>query len=77
MRVVGTVSPIDPEHRRGRDAERGEQFLHRRHDTIWRADVGALLGEPAALGAKIVLHVDDDQPGARDVENDVLRFCGN
>ena len=70
---VWPVAPVQPDHGNLGFSQRRQQLLQRRdRQTVGRV-VGAEMIDPAALGTEVVLHVDDDDGRALQVDGDVLR----
>jgi hypothetical protein len=68
IKPVWTVTPVEPDHRHGGAAQERQQIGKRRDRPPCRRNVDADMGEPAVGVTKVILHVDYDDRGAREIE---------
>jgi len=77
IQPVGAVAPVHPDHRHAVFAQHWQQPGERADRLPGRAHIHADMGQPTLGRAEIVLHVDDDEDGAREVERDRLGHAGD
>ena len=74
---VGAVAPVDPDDGHSRLAQTRHQPLQRRDGGTVGRVVGAEVVDPAARRAEVVLHVDDDEGRAQEVDGHALGLAGD